>query len=124
VTGALEATISDRRLKRADRQLSSTNPATIEIALLAEAPELTRISIYASNFGFGPFQMSHVEKHARNFRNNIESRASQHISKMQKQSTSNKDPIQIFRELAALRDSGVITQEECDSTKGEILKRL
>jgi hypothetical protein len=52
-----------------------TNPATVSITL-ADAGGATRVTLSASNFGFGPMQSSHVREQAQRLRGQIEREAS------------------------------------------------
>jgi len=98
---------------------STTWPATTEINVSSSFMDKTvDISLYSHNFGIGPIQRKECESKLGAVKGAIE----EEIDKIKKENTSSSnDNMEALINVKKLLDMGVITQEEFDAKKKQLL---
>ena len=97
--------------------LAYANPAKLKISLSELKAGKTEIEVESSNFGFGPIQGKHVKSVATTFINAVKLKANE-SNNAGVSAVSDADELKKFAEL---RDQGVISQEEFEVKKKQIL---
>ena len=92
-----------------------SNPAKIEVSIIPENKSTT-LKLKVSNMGFGPIQGKHCQTVANTFINAVKFKSSEKPSP--ESSNSEADELKKFAEL---KDQGIITEEEFNSKKKQIL---
>ena len=92
------------------------NPAKLQISLSEMKKGKTEIEVKSTNFGFGPVQDKHVESAASKFINAVKLKANEANNAYA--ALTEADALKKFAEL---RDQGVISQEEFEAKKKQIL---
>ena len=97
--------------------LAYANPAKLKISLSELKAGKTEIEVESSNFGFGPIQGKHVKSVATTFINAVKLKANE-SNNAGVSAVSDADELKKFAEL---RDQGVISQDEFEAKKKQIL---
>lgn len=105
---------------------SLTWAAQVEIILTGGSADITKVTLNGSIFGFGPIQSGHLRGQVGSLRNRIElaSSKSNILQTLRGEKVDMPDVAEQIRKLAQLRDDGILTEEEFESKKAELLKRI
>jgi hypothetical protein len=101
----------------------SRNPSNIEVLLTSHDDSGTIVTLNGSIMGIGPVQKSHLRGEMNRLRNAIEVAASQTVHRADK-SGAESDPVEQLRKLGDLRDAGVLSDDEFEGKKAELLRRI
>tara|TARA_B100001057_G_scaffold462076_1_gene514705 strand:- start:416 stop:853 length:438 start_codon:yes stop_codon:yes gene_type:complete len=95
--------------------LAYANPAKIEVSISSSGTN-TSLNVNVSNFGFGPIQGKHCRSVANTFMNAVKVKA-----KETSQSAAPVSDADELKKYAELKDQGIITEEEFNAKKKQIL---
>jgi hypothetical protein len=98
------------------------NPATIEVTCSEKSSGGCKINIAGSIFGWGP-QTGEIRKLVANYRNEIEQR-SRSVEMQNTQSKTSSDPVEKLKQLSQMLEAGLITEDEYNQKKSEILGNI
>lgn len=103
----------------------SRNPSNIEVLLASGDESRTIITLNGSIMGIGPVQKRHLGGEMNRLRNAIEVAASQSATAgAVAPSDAERDPAEQLRKLGELRDAGVVSDDEFEAKKAELLGRI
>jgi hypothetical protein len=97
---------------------SFTGQAKVEIDLIPQTEDMTRIILIGSMFGFGPIVSGHLKGQVGDFRNRIQLAANKHSAPSN--SFTNSLASELER-LGDLKSKGVISDEEFNQAKARLL---
>ena len=98
------------------------NPATIEVSWSEKSSGGSNIKINGSIFGWGP-QTGHLRKVVAQYRNEVEQRSN--ATEMQEtKSNISSDPLEKMQKLSQMHEAGLISEEEYNQKKAEILEKM
>ena len=92
-----------------------SNPAKIEVSVVPEGNSTT-LKLKVSNMGLGPIQGKHCRTVANTFINAVKFKSSENSSTESKNSDADE-----LKKFAELKDQGIITEEEFNIKKKQIL---
>jgi len=103
----------------------SRNPSNIEVLLASTDDSRTTVTLNGSIVGIGPVQKSHLRGEMNRLSNAIEVAASQSLTAhAADQRGAEPDPVEQLRKLGELRDAGVLSDDEFEAKKAELLGRI
>lgn len=103
----------------------SRNPSNIEVLLAPADDSRTTVTLNGSIVGIGPLQKSHLRGEMNRLRNAIEVAASQSLpTHAADLSRAERDPVEQLRKLGELRDAGVLSDDEFEAKKAELLGQI
>ena len=103
---------------------SSTWPATSIIKLEELDRDTTKIFINTSNFGFGSLQKKHCNQIMSAVQNIIISESENRNNETVTENSNEISAIEKIKQLSELKDNGVLTQEEFELKKSELLSKV
>ena len=92
-----------------------SNPAKIEVSVVPEGNSTT-LKLKVSNMGLGPIQGKHCRTVANTFINAVKFKSKENSS-----TETNKSDADELKKFAELKDQGIITEEEFNAKKKQIL---
>ena len=101
---------------------STTWPATSVVKLECLDSNTTKVFIKTSNFGFGPIQSNYCKQIMGTIQNIIISEADNRKNMIN--NTNETSIIEKIKQLSALKDNGILTQEEFETKKSELLSKV
>jgi Short C-terminal domain len=117
--------MDDRRIVPTVGVGISRNPSNIEVLLASADDSRTTVTLNGSIVGIGPVQKSHLRGGMNRLRNAIEVAASQSLKAYAAdQSGAERDAVEQLRKLGEPRDAGVLSDEEFEAKKAELLGRI
>jgi hypothetical protein len=101
--------------------LSFTWPAEVQLVVESEEPGVTTVYLDGKIFGLGPIQKGHLQGQMGNLRNRIELLASQPSALSASDGTRKGALSEELEKLAALKQQGVLSDEEFQQAKARLL---
>ncbi len=104
---------------------NTTNPATTTVSLKQLDDNTTKVFIETKNIGFGPVQNNYCKRLLSSTENLILAEADNR-KLMTNNNSNNSQPsvIEQIKQLSDLRDSGILTSEEFENKKAELLSKI